>query len=139
MPDIDDIIQKAQQEGKFDHLPGKGKPLRLDGDPFVEPEWRLAHHMLKSSGFTLPWIEKRKEILLALETARAELTRTWAWYEENPDQADAQITWQRALNLFSDRVERLNKQIIAINLEVPSIQFHLPAIQYEKEVEAICS
>ncbi len=30
MSDIDDPIKKAMQDGQFDDLPGKGKPLNLD-------------------------------------------------------------------------------------------------------------
>ncbi len=61
MSNIEDHIRRAIEEGKFDDLPGKGKPLKLEDDPFVDPEWRLAHHMLRCSGFSLPWIERRQE------------------------------------------------------------------------------
>ncbi len=69
MKDIDDAIQKAMQAGQFDDLPGKGKPLNLDENPFADPEWELAQHVLKSSGYTLPWIETRQQIERELEAA----------------------------------------------------------------------
>ena len=47
----DEAIRKAMEEGKFDNLPGKGKPLKLDEDPFEDPEWRLANKMLKEGGY----------------------------------------------------------------------------------------
>jgi len=37
---IDEIIRRAIEEGQFDDLPGKGKPLRLDEDPNSDPAWR---------------------------------------------------------------------------------------------------
>ena len=55
---IEEIIRQAMQEGKFDDLPGKGKPLNLDQNPHQDPDWRVAHHLLKSAGFSLPWIER---------------------------------------------------------------------------------
>ena len=33
-------IEEAMQEGKFDDLPGKGKPLPLDEEWFAPPELR---------------------------------------------------------------------------------------------------
>ncbi len=35
---IDQIIQQAIQDGAFENLPGKGKPLNLDDNPHVDPE-----------------------------------------------------------------------------------------------------
>jgi DnaJ homolog subfamily C member 28 len=77
MPDIDDAIEKAMREGKFDDLPGKGKPLSLDENPHEDPDWRLAHHVLKNGGFSLPWIETRKEIEDETGRARQALRRAW--------------------------------------------------------------
>ena len=62
MPNIEEHIRQAMQAGKFDDLPGKGKPLSLDENPLADPEWQLAFHMLKDAGFSLPWIESLKEI-----------------------------------------------------------------------------
>ena len=47
---------------------GKGKPLRLEDDSLEDPEWRMAYHMLREGGFSLPWIELRQEIVTTLET-----------------------------------------------------------------------
>ncbi len=47
MPNIEDLIQRAIQEGKFSDLPGKGKPLRLDDNPHADPDWQLAYHLLE--------------------------------------------------------------------------------------------
>ena len=71
MPNAEEQIRRAIEEGKFDNLPGKGKPLHLDQNPFEDPDWRLANHVLKTSGFSLPWIEKRNEIEALIQTARS--------------------------------------------------------------------
>jgi hypothetical protein len=113
MPNIDDLINKAIQEGKFDDLDGKGKPLKLDDDSLVDPEWRLAHHILKSNGFTLPWIGTRQEIQAASESARAELANSWAWRQqaakEQQDSQQVALEWQRALSAFTKKIQDLNK------------------------------
>ena len=96
---IDEIIRQAMQEGKFDDLPGKGKPLNLEEHPHQDPEWRVAHHLLKSGGFSLPWIEHLGEINEGLEQAQQSLSRSWAWQQrEKSSQAD----WQRATDLFKE-------------------------------------
>src|SRR5574341_670165 len=79
MDKAEEQIRRAMEEGKFDNLPGKGKPLRLEDNPLEDPEWRLAHHVLRSSGYTLPWIETRRELESEIQAARAALGRTWQW------------------------------------------------------------
>jgi hypothetical protein len=55
-------IRNAIAAGEFDHLPGKGKPLRFD-EPFgLRPEDRMAHTVLKNSGFLPEHLEWRKEL-----------------------------------------------------------------------------
>jgi len=43
-------IRAAQEEGFFDNLPGKGKPLNLDDDIGVPEDLRLAFKILKNAG-----------------------------------------------------------------------------------------
>ena len=55
-------IEEAQKKGHFDNLPGKGKPLRIRKDPNVDPEEDAAFKILNDNDFTLPWIEKGRQI-----------------------------------------------------------------------------
>lgn len=138
MPDIEDQIRKAIEEGKFNNLPGKGKPLRLDDDPHIDPDWRLAHHLLKGSGYTLPWIESRQEILSGIEAARDDFHYAWLWRERSLADglpgAAVEAEWQRTLTAFSDRIRTLNKKILSFNLEAPSAQFQLNPLNIEHEI-----
>lgn len=54
-------IKKAQEEGAFDNLEGIHKPLKFD-DQNIPEELRLAHKILKNSGFLPPEVELRKKI-----------------------------------------------------------------------------
>ena len=74
MPNIEEQIRRAQEGGQFDDLPGKGKPLRLDENPHEDPEWRLAHQILRNGGFSLPWIEMWREIEAELTLASRRAT-----------------------------------------------------------------
>jgi hypothetical protein len=59
---LDEQIQKAIAEGKFDNLKGAGKPLNFD-DYFATPEdIRVGYTLLKNNDFVPEEIELLKEI-----------------------------------------------------------------------------
>lgn len=59
---LEEQIQRAISEGKFDNLKGAGKPLNFD-DYFATPEdIRVGYTMLKNNDFVPPEIELLKEI-----------------------------------------------------------------------------
>lgn len=138
---IDEIIRRAIEEGKFNDLPGKGKPLHLDENPHLDPAWRAAYHLLQSSGYSLPWIETLREIESDLEVARADLARVWRWRAsalENPAGAlDAETEWRRAVLSFRERVQDLNRRIRDYNLVAPSTQFQRRMVNADREIELI--
>jgi len=110
MSKAEEQIRRAMEEGQFDNLPGKGKPLNLDENPYEDPEWRMAHHILHNSGFSLPWIETRREIETNLEAARTSIKTTWDWrktaLEGKQPIAFVEAEWERAVNAERD-IERL--------------------------------
>src|SRR5438105_4514526 len=55
-------IQEAIEEGQFDNLPGKGKPLVFDDDPTTPAELRMANKILKNAGVLPEWIQVQKDI-----------------------------------------------------------------------------
>jgi len=55
-------IRDAQRRGDFDPLPGAGRPLVFDDEPFVSPEQRMVNRILRNAGYTPPEIGVRKEI-----------------------------------------------------------------------------
>ena len=59
---VEERIQQAQEDGVFDNLPGKGKPLKLDDDSFVPEDLRLTYKILKNSNCLPVEIELRKQI-----------------------------------------------------------------------------
>ena len=143
MPDksVEEIIRRAIQEGKFDNLPGKGKPLQLDQNPHEDPEWRAAHYILKTGGFSLPWIESLNEIEANLLNARSALSQTWKWRQgDNGDNIEPHLLeteWERSVDTFLEQVESINKQIRSFNLEVPNVRFQLSLLNADLEIEQI--
>jgi len=141
MPDIEEHLRRAFEEGKFDNLPGKGKPLNLKDDTHVDPEWRMAYHMLAESGYALSWIHIRREIAISLEKALSELSRTWNWRRERIEigKADHSVEaeWHRAQEDFCTKISEINRQITHYNLEAPLAQLHLKKINARQEIDRL--
>ena len=138
---IDEQIKQAIQKGKFDDLPGKGKPFEVSYNPHENPAWSMAFSMLKSGGHTLPWIETRQTIEKKFEAAQKSLARTWNWRKtalaENQSYQLVTEEWQRALAKFKEKITNLNQRISDYNLEVPSDQFKRLKINIDREIEKI--
>jgi DnaJ family protein C protein 28 len=135
----DKRIQEAMEQGKFDNLPGKGKPIDWDENPFTDPDQRAAFTLLKKAGFTLPWIMERQDIEADLDTARRSLLRAWKWCRNGSGvmHNGQQYEWDRALEAFGAAVISLNKRIQIHNLKVPSDGFQRLPINVERELEIL--
>ncbi len=109
-------IQEAMEQGEFNDLPGKGRPLELDDDSHIPPEYRLAYRILKNAGYTHPEIEERREI----ENIQSMLSSC----------RDEQEVYKK--------VQKLNLLIARINArrERP-VYLELDEIYYKKVVERI--
>ncbi len=55
-------IRQAQEEGAFDDLPGRGRPLPETDDSGVPEDLRMAYHILKNANCLPPEVEERREI-----------------------------------------------------------------------------
>lgn len=58
---VHDKLEDAIARGDFDNLPQKGKPIRIESNPF-QPELDLAFSRLKNAGMAPAWIELDREI-----------------------------------------------------------------------------
>lgn len=143
MSNIEEHIRRAMEQGKFDDLPGTGKPLNLHENPLENPDWRLAHHILQNCGFTLPWIETYREIEKELDNASQSLSRTWAWRqasqsgEETADEVE--FEWQLAVKRFHQQITALNERISSYNMGVPVEIFQKPILNADREITRLTS
>lgn len=55
------IIQRAEREGHFDNLPGKGKPLDLGRD-YTNPYEARLYKTMKDNNILPRWVELEREI-----------------------------------------------------------------------------
>ena len=60
-------IKQAMEEGAFENLEGKGKPLVFEDDSMIPPDLRMAYKILKNAGFVPPAVQNEKEIQQAID------------------------------------------------------------------------
>lgn len=99
---IEELIRSAIESGKFDNLPGAGKPLDLS-DYFRTPEeLRIAYSLLKNAGFIPDEIEKLNEI----EKLKSELKSC-----ESPQRKNEIISQINRISLIINiRMEKIRSQ-----------------------------
>ena len=130
---VEDQIQKAQQDGQFDNLRGQGKPLtHLDTDAFEQ--------LVKEQGFRPHFVELDAEIRARIEVARQAVRRTYEWVMQaraggSVDRHYAQDEWRKALSIFDRRLAEINQLIQTFNLELPEPLRHLQRFPLKREEE----
>jgi hypothetical protein len=155
---IDEQIRRAEGEGQFENLAGKGKPLDLSTNPHAGDR-EMAFKILSDAGYAPEWIELDKAIRARLEGARRALFRAWEWYEESVPEPDSGpdrpsllrasvgrlpataerrlAAWQGAVAAFHDEVAAINLQIVELNLKVPSPCFQRHKVDAKREVRRL--
>ena len=130
---VEDQIQKAQQDGQFDNLRGRGKPLtHLDSNAFEQ--------LVKEQGFRPHFVELDAEIRARIEVARQAVRRTYEWVMQaraggSVDRHYAQDEWRKALGIFDRRLAEINQLIQTFNLELPEPLRHLQRFPLKREEE----
>ena len=128
---VNEQLQEAMARGDFDDLPGKGKPLKLEDNPFIAPEVRMVNQMLKDNGVVPRWIEVDKEIRAESEGVEKRLAnikerrkRLEALIRVQPLRHDDirrsfELERARALETYTSQLKTLNKKIQRWNLMIP--------------------
>lgn len=124
-------IQEAMKRGDFKDLPGKGKPLQRDHNPYIPPAVRTVNQILKDNGFAPRWIEVDKEIRAETENAeklienlKGRRNRLEVQLRAQPLKRDAirpvfELERTRALETYIGQLQQLNKKIQQWNLMMP--------------------
>lgn len=125
-------IEEAMARGEFADLPGEGKPLKLDTDPFLTPQARMTNRLLKENGFAPRWVEVEKEIkrekaqlervLINLKARRERLLVIVQQYPRRHGVISRTFEQERAraMTQYSEKLENLNRKIQRVNLLMPT-------------------
>jgi hypothetical protein len=122
-------IRKALEDGSFEGLSGFGKPLDMKANPFEPEDQRLAFHILKNNGYSLPWLDRKAEIDRTLEAFRANLRSCLA--QAGKDKPDRTL-----LGKFAWEMAKINRLIIDYNLSVPLDSLQRPLVDLEVEMRS---
>lgn len=136
---MDELIQEGVDNGHFDNLPGKGKPLNLNKNPYAA-DMELAHELLKENDLPPVWILQRNEILAKMAKLRAEIVRQWAWHEREfslaiADKGRLTIRWDDYCLKWKSEIAELNKAIDAFNLKRPFDNLEIFKLDLESELK----
>jgi DnaJ homolog subfamily C member 28 len=137
---VDQRIREGIEQGQFDNLSGRGRPIDLSENPFEDPDWRTAHRLLRNAGFAPAWIEERKDIEADVEAARIKLVRAWTVLRNarrSENEGVATTRWEQGQSSFQLEATQLNRRIVAWNLKAPAAGFQRKRIDAEREIERI--
>lgn len=126
--------REAIEAGEFDNLPGKGRPLPDEPEnPFEDPTARLGYRLLRNNGFSLPWIERGRD----LERERATLISTLEHAIERMGRGlrtRRDELHRQATDAFQRNAADLNRRIRGHNLAIPVSGMAVRLVDVDAEV-----
>lgn len=142
---VDHLLQDAIGNGDISHLPGAGKPLRLDNDSHTPADLRAAHKILDDHNVIPDWIAQRESLDRTESKLRRQALHKAVRYQA--DRRAAQKTgrakleskieqnWQRFKSGFLEAVDRYNRALLEHNLTLPQGIAHKPQLRGEEMIE----
>lgn len=142
---VDHLLQEVIGNGDISHLPGAGKPLRLDNHSHTPPEMRAAHKIMDDHNVIPDWIALRD----ALDQTESKLRRQ-VLYKATRYQTDRRAArktgrakpesriegdWKRFKGGFLEAVNRYNRDLLEHNLSLPQGIAHKPQLRGEEMIK----
>lgn len=102
------------EEGQFENLPGKGKPLKLETNPHADPAEDTLYRILSKNGCAPEWVELNKEIRSQISEWRTSLKKAWAT-KCSGDHSE----WVESSEALKLQLREINDKVFRYNLIVP--------------------
>ncbi|CAI0407558.1 unnamed protein product [Linum tenue] len=119
---VEQRIWHSMEEGQFENLPGKGKPLNLETNPHADPAEDTLYRILSKNGCAPEWVELNKEIRSQISEWRSGLKKAWASKCSGVEVSAALKAQLRGIN---DKVSFCLIHILAARDRVLFIEFGL--------------
>lgn len=113
-------IQEAVEAGEFDNLPGKGKPLDLDTNPFEPAHMRAVNRVLKNAKALPEWLQLEKDIEQERETLSKQRERTLSAIRRATNAASRDRMTTRLRDDQRERLRMLNTLILKHSFIAPN-------------------
>jgi DnaJ family protein C protein 28 len=140
---VEEQIRAAQARGEFDNLPGSGRPLQLDVNPWTGDR-ALAYSLLKAHHIAPPEIERGREV----DADRAQADALVAALRRKRDNLAGRrvppfASERRAYNVLRENTEArytallraANSKALALNISAPA-PLHRPLLDVEARLRA---
>ncbi|KAL8245901.1 hypothetical protein R6Q59_007117 [Mikania micrantha] len=125
---VEQRIWHSMEEGHFENLPGKGKPLNLNTNPHADPAEDTLYRILSRNNCAPEWVELNKGIRSDVAQWRLILKKAWA-HKENGDMTKC----DEYSESLKDQLRSINNKVFRYNLIVPFGR-QMFGLKWEKEV-----
>ncbi|KAK6244627.1 hypothetical protein QUC31_011036 [Theobroma cacao] len=125
---VEQRIWHSMEEGQFENLPGKGKPLNLNTNPHADPAEDTLYRVLSKNGCAPEWVELNKEIRNKVSEWRVALKKAW----ESKCNGDHN-KWVECSETLKMQLCDINDKVFRYNLIVPFGR-QMFGLKWEKEV-----
>ncbi|KAG5402747.1 hypothetical protein IGI04_008866 [Brassica rapa subsp. trilocularis] len=136
---VEQRIWHSMEEGQFENLPGKGKPLNVHTNPHADPAEDTLYRILNKNGFAPEWVELNKDIRSKAKEWRVSLKKAWAMKLE-----DDQSGWEEQSNLLKTQLKQINNMAsLQLNYKSRSYNLIVPfgrqmfGLKWEKEIDRL--
>lgn len=128
---VEQRIWRSMEEGHFENLSGKGKPLNLSTNPHADPAEDTLYRILSKNGCAPEWVELNKEIRNKIVEWRAALQKAWA-HRGNQDDAK----WTESSEALMLQLCDINNKVFRYNLIVPFSR-QMSGYKWERELDRV--
>ncbi|XP_020876515.1 dnaJ homolog subfamily C member 28 isoform X3 [Arabidopsis lyrata subsp. lyrata] len=128
---VEQRIWHSMEEGHFENLPGKGKPLNLHTNPHADPAEDTLYRILNKNGVAPEWVELNKEIRNKAKEWRISLKKAWTMKLE-----EDQSGWEERSDLLKKELKQINNMVFRYNLIVPFGR-QMFGLKWEKEIDLL--
>lgn len=119
------------EEGQFENLPGKGKPLNLSTNPHADPAEDTLYRILSKNGCAPEWVQLNKEIRTQISEWRAALKKAWAKTSNRENS-----NWIQTSEPLKMQMREINSKVLRYNLIVPFGR-QMCGLKWEKEMDRV--
>ncbi|KAL8509308.1 hypothetical protein ACS0TY_016493 [Phlomoides rotata] len=111
---VEHRVYHAMEEGQFENLPGKGKPLDLNTNPHADSAEDTLYRVLNKNGCAPEWVELNKEIRNSIAGWRLALRKAWT-YKDGVDDDDSK--WLNSSEALKLQLRDLNNKMFGFKWE----------------------
>ncbi|XP_043702649.1 dnaJ homolog subfamily C member 28-like [Telopea speciosissima] len=128
---VEQRIWHSMEEGQFENLPGKGKPLDLSSNPHADPAEDTLYRILSKNGCAPEWVELNKEIRGKINEWRLALKKAQA------DRLNGNnAKWIEDSEVLKVQLHEINDKVFRYNLIVPFGR-QMFGLKWEKELDRL--